>query len=51
MEQSTHTAATLLIQLAETDPDALKSSATYGNWLEHLIDYVADLDEGKLSSS
>lgn len=47
MEQTTHQAATLLIQLAETDPDVLKSAATYGNWLQHLIDYVADHDEGK----
>lgn len=37
----------LVLTLCEGDDKFVQSTETYGNWLEHLTDQLADLDEGK----
>jgi hypothetical protein len=37
----------LLITLCEGDDKFIESTKLYGNWFDHMVDQLADLDEGK----
>ena len=47
MQREQRQALDLVLTLCEGDDRFVESTKVYGNWFEHLIDQLADIDEGK----
>ena len=47
MQKEQRQALDLVLTLCECDDKFVESTKVYGDWFTHMIDQLADLDEGK----